>query len=166
MSIGFHDGPVDVTGRVCHCQRTGSGYRVGFEFTRLSPGIEQRIAQIVAAQDRRMSVRVAVAIPMEYRRDRPGEVFAPTATVDIGVGGACFRLSSACEVGDRVELVMAFELDRIALTGTVVRLSVDHEGLYAAVCFDPPSTFRHHDLEMAVRRLLDGYPHLAIRASA
>lgn len=158
LTADLDDGPLVAFGEVRYCRPTGTHYRVGFEFTHLVAAGERRIARLVAIQDRRMSVRVAITISLEYRRDLPGEVFHGTFSNDVSLGGIHFKLVSPCEEGDRVQMLLTFGFERIAVEGTVVQILSAKDGKYAAVCFDRPTTFRHRDLESAIRRFMDEFP--------
>lgn len=160
LFMELDDGPFVATGRVCYGIPLRAGYRLGLQFGPLTSANERRIAKLVAAQDRRLSVRVAVATSLEYRRDLPGEVFHLTASTDLSLGGMRFPLVSSCEIGDRLEMLIMSGAERIAVWGTVVWTGSDGSRRFAGVCFDPPRTFRDDDLMAAIRRLMDEFPHV------
>lgn len=161
LTIELDDGPVQTKAAIRYCQEAGAGYRAGFAFVALGAGNERRIARLVAAQDRRTSIRVAVATSVEYRIDRDGEVFRHTSSTDISRGGIRFRLVSPCQAGDRLEMLIKVERERVAVRGTIVRIDRREHGAYAGICFDPPSTFHQRDLQAAIRRFADEFPRVA-----
>jgi len=158
MTLGDRD--LSTRAQVRHWRSTVNGFVVGCRFAPLGSAAERLVAGAVTAQDRRTSVRANVAISLEYRRVIANEPFRLTASTDIARGGIRFALVSGVELGDRLQLLVMFEGDRIPLEGTVVRLIADADQRHAAVAFDEARCPRLGEWQAAVGRFLDSHPHV------
>lgn len=160
LRLGLEPGPVVVHGRVRHCTRTANGFVVGCQFVGLDAAGERRVAAAVAVQDRRTSLRAAVAVALEYRRRGTHDPYRLTASTDISVGGIRFGLVSPLQLGDRLEMILMVESDRIPMEAIVIRVDHQDDQWHAAATFDEARSARIADLRAAVRRYLDTYPHV------